>query len=216
VDIAAELPRLDRSEDRFRASFQHKTFPLTSLSFAVEANDYKFSNDQLRNARRWYSGAGFHFNDGRTKWQFEAGPAKLNFRDPAVKDYTGLLANTSVTHAFGPRIRLNAAAARDVEFSLYGPNGYYLFDRVQATVEYAASRRLTLRLLSQEGRDIYNTPFQNVSRRDNYTFNGAGWIYTVRRLQAGFDAGYFHRSTNAPGLQAENGIRVLLHLSFSP
>jgi hypothetical protein len=214
--IVAEVPRLDRSEDRFRTSFDHKTFPLTSLLVAAEVNDYKFQNDPLRNARRTYAGGGFRFNNGRTNWQLEAGPAKLNFRNPVVKDYTGLVMNTSADHAVGPRIRLSGGAARDVEFSIYGPNGYYFFDRVQATAEYAASRRITLRLISQEGRDIYNTPFQDVRRRDLYTFNGAGWLYTLRRLHAGFDAGYFHRSTNAPGLGTQHGIRVLLHLSFMP
>jgi hypothetical protein len=214
--IVAEVPRLDRSEDRFRTSFEHKTFPLTSLLLAAEVNDYKFANDPLRNARRAYAGAGFRFNNGRTTWQLEAGPAKLNFRNAAVKDYTGVLMNTSADHAVGPRIRLSGGAARDVEFSIYGPNGYYLFDRVQATAEYAASRRITLRVISQEGRDIYSTPVENVRRRDLYTFNGVGWMYTLRRLRGGFDVGYFHRTTNAPGLEPEHGIRVLLHLSFTP
>jgi hypothetical protein len=216
VDVALELPLLDRSENRYRASFAHKTFPVTSLFLASEVDEYKFTTDVTRNARRTYAGAGFNFGNGRTTWRLEAGPAKLNFRNPAVRDYSGALVTTSADHAFGPRIRLTAAAARDVDFSLYGPNGYYILDRVQVIAEYAASRRLTLRALSQGGRDLYDASFAGLRRRDNFTFNGIGWMYTVRRLHAGFDVGYLRRSTNVAEGDREHGIRVLLHLSFTP
>lgn len=210
------LPELDRTENRFRGSFAHKTFPLTSLSMAAEVNNYKFPNDRTRDVRRTYAAGGFNFNNGRTGWRLEAGPGKLDFKNAAVHDFSGILGNTSVDHALGARTRLTAVAARDVDFSLYGPNGYYVFDRLQGGVDYSATRKLTLRLISQIGRDSYDVAVGGIKRRDRFSFNAVGWLYSVRRLHGGFDVGYFRRSTNAPGIPDENGIRILLHLSFTP
>lgn len=213
VDV---IPLLDRHENDYRVSLLHKTFPLTSLLVAGERSDYRFPNNPSRNARRSYTGAGFIWERGPASWRLEAGPTKIDFHDPAAKNYSGILGSTSANIRLGPRTGAGIAYARDAEFSIYATNRYYLFDRVQATTDYAATRHLTLRLIGQLGRDRYEVPVGGLFRRDQFSFTGIGWNYTLRRLQGGFDVGYYRRTSNSEQAEKQNGIRVLVHLSFRP
>jgi hypothetical protein len=216
IDVINVIPLLDRHENTYRASLLHKTFPLTSIVVAVERGDYKFRNNPSRDAHRTYAGAGFIWDHGGASWRLEAGPTKIDFHNPGSKDYSGILGNTSATVRLAPRLGAAAAVARDLEFSVYTSNSYYLFDRAQVTADYSATRHLTLRVISQVGRDLYQVPVGGIFRRDRFSFNGVGWNYVVRRLQGGFDVGYYSRSSNIPDGERQHGIRVLAHLSFTP
>lgn len=216
VEVITLLPLLDRNQNDYRLALLHKTFPVTSLLLAAERNDYKFVNLSSHDARRTYTAAGFIWDHGRERWHFEAGPAKLDFHTVGVKDYSGVIGNTDASFRVAERTMLGLAAARDLDFSVYAQNGYYLFDRAQATIDYAATSHLTLRLISEIGRDSYQVPVSGIFRRDQYTFNGAGWDYSARHAQGGFDVGYFRRTTNVPDGDRQHGIRLLAHLSFMP
>lgn len=216
VEVIALLPLLDRSENNYRLSLLHKTFPVTSLLLATERSDYTFSNFSGHDAHRTYTGAGFVWDHGRERWHFEAGPAKLDFKTVGVKDYSGVIGNTDASFRVAERTVLNLGAARDLDFSLFDRNSYYLFDRAQASINYAATSHLTLRVISELGRDSYQVPVNSIFRRDQYSFNGIGWDYAIRHAQGGFDVGYFRRTSNVPDAEHQNGIRLLAHLSFTP
>lgn len=216
VEVVDFLPLLDRNENNYRVSLLHKTFPVTSLLLAAERSNYTFPSFSVRDARRTYTGAGFIWDHGRERWHLEAGPTKLNFSTVGVKDYSGITGNTDATFRTGERTLFNLAASRDLDFSVITQNGYYLFDRAQASWDYIATRHLTLRLISEVGRDSYQVAENGIFRRDQYSFNGVGWDYAVRHAQGGFDVGYFRRTSNVADGEREHGIRLLAHLSFTP
>lgn len=214
-EVLALLPLLERNQNEYRVSLLHKTFPVTSLLLAAERSDYTFQKVSSRNAQRTYTGAGFIWDRGRERWHLEAGPTKLNFKTVGVKDYSGVTGNTDATFRVSDRTLLSLAAARDLEFSVLNQNEYYLFDRAQGMVNYVATRHLTLRLISEVGRDSYEVAENGIFRRDQYAFTGVGWDYSVKHAQGGFDVGYFRRTSNADG-EKQHGIRLLAHLSFTP
>jgi hypothetical protein len=216
VEVLALLPLLDRNENDYRVSLLHKTFPVTSLLIAAERSDYNFPNFTSRDARRTYTGAGFIWDHGRERWHLELGPTKLQFKTVGVKDYSGVTGNTDASFRVAERTMLNLAASRDLEFSIVNQNGYYLFDRAQAGLNYVATRHLTLRIISEVGRDSYQVATNGIFRRDQYSFNGIGWDYAVRHAQGGFDVGYFRRTSNVADGERQHGIRLLAHLSFTP
>ena len=216
ADVATLLPLLDRSQNDYRVALLHKTFPVTSLLLAAERSDYTFENFHSRDARRTYVGAGFVWDHGRERWHLEAGPAKVDFKSGAVKNYRGIVGNTDATFHVAERTGLNLAASRDLEFSVLSQNGYYLFDRAQASIDYLATRHLTLRVISEIGRDSYQVAENGVFRRDQFTFSGVGWDYAARHGQGGFDVGYYRRASNVPEGESQHGIRLLAHLSFRP
>ncbi|HEY2828800.1 MAG TPA: hypothetical protein VGJ88_01690 [Thermoanaerobaculia bacterium] len=215
-DVSALLPLLDRNQNDYRVSLLHKTFPLTSLLLAAERSDYTFPNFHSRDARRTYTGAGFVWNHGREAWHLEAGPAKVDFKSPGAKNFTGLVGNTDGTFQVSERTVFNAAASRDIEFSVFAQNDYFLFDRAQASFGYSATRHLTLRVISEVGRDSYQVPVNGFLRRDQFSFTGVGWDYSVQHVQGGFDVGYYKRTSNSSEGEEQSGIRLLAHLSFRP
>jgi hypothetical protein len=216
VEVVAFLPLLDRNENDYRVSLLHKTFPVTSLLLAAERNDYTFPSFVAHDARRTYTGAGFIWDRGRERWHLEAGPTKLTFSTPGVKDFSGVTGNTDASFRVAERSLLNVALSRDLDFSVVAQNGFYVFDRAQASWNYLATRHLTLRIISQVGRDTYQEETNGIFRRDQYSFNGVGWDYAVRHAQGGFDVGYFRRTSNVLDGERQHGIRLLAHLSFTP
>jgi len=216
VEIVNVLPLLDRNQNDYRVSLLHKTFPVTSLLLAAERSDYTFPRFHSRDARRSYTGAGFVWDHGRERWHLEAGPEKLEFKAAGTKNYTGLVGNTDASFRLSERTGLTLLAARDLEFSILAQNGYYLYDRAQASVDWTATRHLTFRIVSQIGRDLYQVPVGGLFRRDQFSFSGIGWDYAARHGQGGFDVGYYRRASNASDGDRQSGIRVLAHLSFRP
>lgn len=215
-DVAGVLTLLDRNQNDYRVSLLHKTFPLTSLLLAVERSDYSFPNFHSRDATRTYTAAGFIWNHGREAWHLEGGPAKIDFKSPGAKNFTGLVGNTDGSFRVSERTVFNGAASRDIEFSIFTQNSYYLFDRAQASFDYSATRHLTLRVVSEVGRDSYQVPVSGIFRRDQFSFTGVGWDYTVQHVQGGFDVGYYKRTSNVAEGDRQSGIRLLAHLSFRP
>lgn len=212
--LVDEIPLLDRSEHDYRVTLRHRTFPLTTISLASEYSDYTFAHIASHNARRTYGAVGAAYDNGRTSAWLEAGEAALSFRDPTQNDYRGVLGNGTLSRKFGTRTTLTVNAVRDLDFSIFLGNNYYLSDRAGATVDLEATRRLRLRLISQEARDLYPNPFNGIRRRDNLSWNAVGWNYVLRHVQGGFDVGYYKRTSNL-GFDENHGIRLLLHLSLA-
>jgi hypothetical protein len=210
-----DVSRLDRSEERVQAAFIHKTFPLTSLFATTHLHRYDFVSANESDSRRAYLGGGFVFETRGTLIRTELGPAVLDFRTPGREDFRGALGNLQATRRAGNRWQFAALGLRDLEFSITPENSYYVADRGALNVEYGATRRLSLRGGTQAGRDIYPVPVEGIRRRDTFRFTSAGWSYTTRRVRGGFDVGYFDRSSTVQ-VDEQNGIRVLVHLSFTP
>lgn len=205
---------LDRQENNGRVSLMHKTFPLTSTFVAAERSDYDFERATYKNSTRTWLGAGAVYNAGRTTLRLEGGPAKLDFDDPAEKDYQGIVAAFGATRANGRRT-YTFTAERDLGFSIFLNNNYFVSNRLSVGVVHAATRKLSLRANSTYERDDYDVQVQGQDRRDTISFTSLGFIYTVRRLNIGADVGWYERDTTFGG-DTDSGIRTVLHLSFTP
>jgi len=210
---------LDRSAHDYRLTVHHKTFPLTALFLAAEYSDYSFPSAVFKNSRREYAGAGFVHDSGRTVTRFEIGAGKLDFFRPGQHDFQGALGNISSSKKFGNSTTGNLAAARDVDFSIFVFNNYYIADRFSTSLAWDATRRLTLTAQASLGRDLYQTPVEGphgfLKRRDVFTFPSIGFTYGFARLRGGADIGYVRRTSNFD-VNLDKGIRILFRLSFTP
>jgi hypothetical protein len=219
IQPAAPVQLLDRSEHNYRLSIHHKTFPLTSLFVASEYSDYSFSDAVFKNGRRSYAGLGFVHDSGRTVTQGEAGPGKLDFFRPGQHDFQGILGNLSSSKKFGRSTTGSVNVSRDVDFSIFALNNYYIADRFSTQLSWDATRRLTLNAQAALGRDLYETPVLGphgfLKRRDVFTFPSVGFIYAFARLRGGLDIGYVNRTSNFD-VNLDHGMRILFRLSFTP
>lgn len=205
---------LNREERHARVSLNHKTFPLTSLFVSGEVSNYRFDIGTHRDSRRtWYS-AGALFDNGRNQIRLEGGPVRLDFDDPAEPDFSGLAGTIRASRTRG-RWLFSAGAARDLGFSIFANNNYYIATTVNAGIEYAATRKLTLRTNVAAERDEYDTEVRGNDRTDEITFSSVGALYALRRLRFGGDIGWYDRESTFGG-DTDSGIRYVLHLSFTP
>jgi hypothetical protein len=205
---------LERNERNLRLSLNHKTFPLTSLFVAGEVSNYGFKNASYLDSQRLYYGAGFSYDNGRTGLRVEAGPMKLDFDDPNQRDFDGFSASAEANRGTG-RWNFHIGGDRDIGFSIFDDNGYYVATSATTGVEYSATRRLSLRSGIIWERDVYDTPVGGLQRKDEYSFSSVGFSYGIRRLRTGLDVGWYERDSSAYGDQ-DSGIRYVLHLSYTP
>ena len=215
-DIGDPIPVqvLDREERNARVSLHHKTFPRTSLFVAGERSDYDFPNKAAYRSDRTYGGGGFLIDAGRTQVRVEAGSTKLRFDDVSQPDYQGWTGSLGATRANG-RWTYSLSAARDLGFSIFLNNPYFVATSGSAGVDYVATRRLTLHGRSVVERDEYEQPVLGSVRTDDISFTSAGFTYGVRRARIGADVGWYERESTAYG-DEDSGIRYVLRLSFTP
>ncbi len=217
--VGVTIDLLARNDQTYRSTLVHKTFPLTSLHLAAERSNYRFRFDPIRDSHRTYYGAGFLFNDGRNTLLGEAGPARLDFKNPSARDFKGMIGNTSYSR-HNQIWSFTTSASRDIDFSIFEPNMYYILDRASVMLEYNATRRLTLHIGDTAGIDRYDLETLSptgafLRRRDTINFASAGWLYSFSRLRGGFDVGYYKRTSNM-AVAPEDGIRGVVRLSFTP
>ena len=214
--VGIPIERLARDEHNYRVSLLHKTFPVTSLMLAAERSDYNFASARTSDSRRSYAGAGFSYDNGRHTLSAEAGPARLEFKDGTHRAFRGVLGSASSSQRIGTAFTLRATLARDVDFSLFPNNPYYVGDRLASELSWATTRKLTLHFLGNYGRDRYDVPFNGVRRHDTLEYIAVGWLYTLKHISGGFDVGYFQRKSNSELADQDSGIRGTLRLSLRP
>ncbi|HWW61678.1 MAG TPA: hypothetical protein VN181_09955 [Thermoanaerobaculia bacterium] len=213
VDIPINL--LARSENNFRLALHHRTFPRTSLRVASELSVYNFKRATYKDSRREYVGLGALFDNGETVINIEAGPGRLVFNDRTQPDFTGVLGTFGMSRRIGSRWTVGLNGGRDVDFAILLDNNYRLSTRAVVSLDFAATRRLTLHGSSANERDEYDTPLHGIQRRDDIRFDLVGFTYGWRHVNAGLDVGYYTRESNYLA-DDQNGIRYIVHLSFTP
>ncbi|HUP61182.1 MAG TPA: hypothetical protein VNA69_12260 [Thermoanaerobaculia bacterium] len=209
IDVAL----LNRVERNGRVALHHKTFPLTSLFVAAEMSNYGFRRATYKDSTRRWLGAGFTRDSGRTSLRVEAGPATLDFEDPTQRDYSEVIGMATINRSKS-RWNYGAGVERDVGFSIFADNNYFIASIANANVSYVATRRLTLRTGASYERDDYDVPVGGLIRKDTIEFYRIGFLYNFRRFQTGVDVGWYERQSNFSDRDA--GIRWLFYLSFSP
>ncbi|MFP5247598.1 MAG: hypothetical protein ACLGH0_12980 [Thermoanaerobaculia bacterium] len=204
----------DRTERNGRLSMLHKTLPLTSLFVSAEASKYEFRVATYKNSTRTWAGGGVLYDSGRSQIRAEAGPVKLDFDDPAQEDFQGIAGTIRATRSNG-RWSYQAAAERDLGFSIFANNNFYIAHIANAGVSYSATRRLSLRANVAAERDDYEHIVDGIKRRDTVSFSSVGFNYSIRRFTTGLDVGWYERDSNYGG-DVASGIRYVVRLSFTP
>lgn len=212
--VRVPLEVLNRKERTGRVSLLHRTFPRTSLFASGELSDYEFVNKRAYDSRRTLVGGGVAYDGGRTQVRLEAGPMRLDFKDPLQRDYSGLTAQGRVTRTDG-RWTYSAGADRDLGFSVFLDNAYYVATSGYVGADYTATRKITLHTRVSGERDEYETPVLGRERTDDISFSSIGFTYAVRHVSAGVDVGWYERQSTAFGDEA-SGIRYVFRLSLIP
>ena len=204
---------LDRTERNARLSFLHKTLPRTSFFVAGEYSRYDFINKQSSDSHRTYFGLGAAYDAGRTQMRLEAGPTELDFEDDREPNFEGITGRFSATRSDG-RWVYSLSADRDLGFSIFVNNAYYVSNLGTVRIDYASTRKLSLNARTSYERDDYDTSVLGQDRTDTISFTSVGFLYALRRVNVGADVGWYDRSSTAFG-EEDSGIRYALRLSLN-
>lgn len=210
-----DIEQLERDEWNSRVTMNHRTLPRTTFSIIGELRDSQFVNVRDRDARRTYTAAGATWEAPRTIVHLEAGPGRLEIKQPGRRDFRGALGAGHISQQVGRRWNLDGAVQRDVIFSLAENNDYYISDRASARAKVNVTRKFSIDFGSTLGRDRYDVPVAGVRRVDDTEFDSVGWLYQMKHLDGGFEVGYFRRTSNVT-VESDDGIRVFLRLSIQP
>jgi hypothetical protein len=219
-DIPVNL--LDRSEHTYRAGLVHKTFPLTTVTIAGEYSGYSFAEAVFKNSHRTYGGIGLAYQSGRTEVGVEGGYTQLDFIRANQKDFKGGTGGLSVRHRLTDRWRVQGGLARDLTFSVFADNNYFVANRGSISTEAVLTQRLSITAQYTLVENTYDVPTAGAKpdnrvalRKDRISFPSVGFTYSAgNRLTGGVDVGYLTRKSNFPVDEVE-GIRVILRLSLN-
>ena len=124
-------------------------------------------------------------------------------------------------HRISDRWSLVGGASRELAFSIFESNNYYIADQLSLVTHYGLTRRLALDAGWTGAEDLYDIPTLGskaggfARRRDRTSFPYIGWTYSSpNHFTGGFDVGYLKRTSNFPINEAD-GIRLILHLSLN-
>jgi len=215
-----DLDRLEREETMVSAALRHKTFPITSTEVGVARENYNFKKSGSDGDKN-HLWVGSLRETGRTTIRSEIGFANLDYKNPALEDYSGPLG--SVSYEFRPRNRwaLTLAGRRDLVFSVFEKNQHFAADRARASITVPVTRIFDFRVIGEGGQNGYYVATIDSAdgltkiRNDDVTYGSVGIVTRLRRATIGVDVGKFKRDSNFAAF-SESGIRVVLQLSLVP
>jgi hypothetical protein len=109
---------LNRTEDGVRLTFRHKATPLTTIVVRAETQRARFEYSPVRDADGFRVAPGFEFSPkALISGSAEVGVRRFVGKDPALPDFTGVVAKTSLTYTLLETTRFGFTWDRDAIYS---------------------------------------------------------------------------------------------------
>jgi hypothetical protein len=132
IDIGRTLTRRG---NHYEAGLKTDITPLLSVQLFASYQEDVFEFAPIRNGQSWSGTAMFRFApDAVVTGDATVGYMDVNFVDPTVKPYRGIVGTASITYPFLEIGRLSVALSRALEYSFDEAQAYYLGQ--SATVSY--------------------------------------------------------------------------------
>jgi len=153
---------------------------------------FNFDNPlSLRNSRSSGVYGGFEFSPfAKIRGRIHLGYKFFNSLAPERQDYKGLVGDTNVQLRLLRRLGVRAVYKRDVQFSLWYDNTYFLENRVGGGASFYVHKKIRLDYDYSLGKNSYpqkgeQPPFGNssqstVKRKDDYSIHSVGIYYRLK------------------------------------
>ncbi len=145
VDLATTLDQTVRSYD---TAVNVALTPFTTAGVVFAREEQRFDRAPLRDSNSWRLAPTLAFSpQGLINGTASVGYRRFDGINPALPDYSGLIASGSVGILFVGRYKLDTTFTRDVRYSYEEALPYYLVNAARATLAAQAIGLLELRLL---------------------------------------------------------------------
>jgi hypothetical protein len=182
-------------------------FQLTyRAKFFLEARYAKYDFMQVssfKNSRSYGLYGGFDFSPlGVVRGRINVGYKVFDSRDAAGEDYKGFVGDSQVSIRLVKFLAVRASYARDIQFSLWYNNTYYLENRVGCGTSLYLIKNIRLDLDYSLGKNRYPETHiyggeSSIKRRDDYTVHSVGLYYRLKEnIGLGAVASRWQRASN--------------------
>jgi len=201
--------RLSRVENVWSSKFYYRLN--SRIQFFLEGawGEYDFkSPGSLGDSQSQTFYSGFEFSPtGRIRGRLRLGYKKFDTLAEDLPDFQGLVGDTSISWRFIRPLTLKGSYRRDVNFSVWSRNPFYVSNSWSAGCSFYLFRR-NLRLDYTYSQTQNNYPLGEVGdsepRRDSYTLNSVGIYYRIgKTVGLGVTGGLWNRQINVLGWDAE-------------
>ena len=201
--------RLDRDESHFNFSVYDQ---LTARSQAFINFDYGNANfvspDNPRDAVSYAGYGGFEFSPlGRIRGRIRLGYKLFHALTAGISDFKGLVGDANISISLMRSFALRLTYHRDVQFSIWLDNPFFIEESAGAGISYYfLRRRFRLDYDLSQLRDEYPIPgaaaAASGSRQDRVSMNTVGLFYRLgqdKGVAIGLRAGRYDRTINVYG-----------------
>ena len=213
--------RLNRQESYanvsifYQASTQRRFF----LDFEYGLYEFEFATQAaIGDAQSGAAYAGLEFSPlgRRVRGRIRVGYKRYDVRNPEGTDYQGVVGDSQLTVRLAKPILLRGSYVRDVRFSLWYGNAYYIESRPGTGVSIYPFRFLRLDYDYSMGRNRYPVVGgggPDVKRLDDFTIHSTAVYFRIKRnVGLGFIASWWARDSN---LDAEDDKRTFFGLNLT-
>ncbi|MBE3112195.1 MAG: outer membrane beta-barrel protein [Acidobacteria bacterium] len=213
--------RLNRQESyaNFSLFYQASTQRRFFLDFEYGQYEFEFTTQAaIGNSRSGAAFAGLEFSPlgRRVRGRIRVGYKKFDIRNPEVPDNGGIVGDSQLSVRLAKPFVIRGSYVRDVRFSLWYDNPYYVESRPGAGVSLYLLRFLRLDYDYSVGRNRYPVVGgggPDVKRLDEYSIHSAAVYFRIKKTVAlGFIASWWARKSN---LAAEDDKRTFFGLNLT-
>lgn len=196
--------RLNREESYLNFTTFYRVSFRTMFFLDAEYGLYNFREQaSSKDSRSYGIYAGFEFSPtGRIKGRINLGYKNFDALDPGEKDYRGVVGNTRVSVRLLRTLVVRASFERDVEFSLWYNNNYFIENRYGTGGSFYLFKKIRLDYDFYSGRNNYPRgqligPDVREKRMDDYQIHSVGiYIRVKKNIGLGLIASRWVRDSN--------------------
>jgi hypothetical protein len=213
--------KMNRREDYATLSFYHQASTQRRFFTDLEYGEYRFdfaSQAAISDSRSGAAYAGFEFSPlgRRIRGRIRLGYKKFDVLGSGAPDYKGLVGDSQISVRLARPFVVRGSYVRDVVFSLWYDNPYYLETRPGVGASVYVFRFLRFDYDYSRGRNEYplvGGGGSDVKRFDIYSINSGGVYFRLKKTVAlGFVANWWARDSN---IDTEDDNRTFFGLNLT-
>lgn len=175
--------RLNRDEAYFNFTAYRDISSRTRFFLDAEHGIFDFASPLAMKDSKSYGGyGGFEFSPfGKVKGRVKVGYKYFDSLDPQRKDFRGIVGDSSVSFRLLRLLAVKASYRRDVQFSIWYNNTYFLENRYGVGASFYLLRNVRLDYDFSRGRNSYPEDLGAQKRLDDYLIHSVGIYYRLRK-----------------------------------
>ena len=175
--------KLNRDETYFSFTAYREISSRTRFFLDAEYGLFDFANPMtMKNSKSYGGYGGFEFSPfGKVRGRVKIGYKYFDSIWSQRKDYRGIVGDSSVLVRLMKALTARASYRRDVQFSVWYDNTYFLESRYGVGGSVYVSRNVRLDYDFNRGRNSYPQEFGVQKRRDDYQIHAVGVYFRLRK-----------------------------------